>query len=31
MAAGYMERAGGRVRLTEAGWLVSNEILADLI
>lgn len=31
LAGGFMVRSGGRVRLTEAGWLVSNTILADLI
>lgn len=28
---GLMRRAGGRIRLTEAGWLVSNAIIAELI
>lgn len=31
LEAGYMVRSGGRVRLTEAGWLVSNAILADIL
>lgn len=31
IAGGFMERANGRVRLTEAGFPVSNAILAELI
>lgn len=31
LAGGFMERTGGRVRLTERGFLVSNAILAELI
>ena len=30
VASGDVERVGGRLRLTEAGWLVSDMVMADL-